>query len=287
MNCPARLGFLGIAFALSSGSARAGLEESFRKENARLLVEGYPFTEGPTWDGKDHILFTSPKTNEVIRYSLKNQTHSVFFSGEGSVSALFRRDGRLFATRGSLKRVVEIKGPDQVTTLASTYKGVPFNKPNDLWVSPRGDVYFTDPNYGRQPLSQDGEFAYLISRDGKVSRIEAKFKRPNGIVGSEDGKSLFITDAGDSKTYKFALNEDGTTGEPVLFTDIGGDGMTLDKHGNLYIAVPRQKALVVINPEGKEIARISDFGCTNVCFGPEGKVLYITRKPGLWCLKIY
>ena len=63
--------------------------------------------------------------------------------------------------------------------------------------------------------------------------------------------------------------------------------MTLDKQDNLYIAVPRQKALVVINPQDIEITRVSDFGCTNITFGKEGKILYITKSPGLWSVKLF
>lgn len=279
------LGF--IAIVLSSASVQADVKAAFRKDNLKVVVGGHEFTEGPTLDAKGNILFTSPKQNLIVRYSINDQTDTKFYQGEDPVSALFFRNGKLFATQGDLDRVIAIKSPDDFVPIASTFGGKAFNKPNDLWVSPGGHIYFTDPNYGRGPLPQGGEYAYWVTPKGKVHRIDAEFVRPNGIVGSEDGKTLFITDALDSKTYRFSLGEDGAPGEQVLFTDIGGDGMTLDSIGNLYIAVPRQKALVAVNPEGKEIARLSDFGCTNVCFGPEGKVLYITRAPGLWSLKLY
>lgn len=256
-------------------------------DNLRVVAEGHVFTEGPTLDDEGNILFTSPRQNSIIRYSIKEGSDSVFYQGDVSVSALFFRDGKLFATQGDLDRVIEIKSPKEFAPIAESFNNQPFNKPNDLWVSPSGHIYFTDPNYGRGPLPQGGEFAYWVTPEGKVHRIEAVFNRPNGIIGSEDGNSLFITDAGDSKTYRFDLSEDGEPGPQELFTEVGGDGMTLDSKGNLYIGVPRQKALVAIDPSGKEIARISDFGCTNVTFGPEGKILYITRAPGLWALPIY
>ena len=265
----------------------ADLEKNFKKENLKVVAEGHEFTEGPTLDGEGNILFTSPKQSAIVRHVIKDGTNTIFYQGEDPVSALFFRDGKLHATQGDLDRVVEIQSPEEFVPVAESFEAKPFNKPNDLWVSPSGHVYFTDPNYGRGPLPQGGEFAYWVTPEGKISRINATFNRPNGIVGSEDGKTLFITDAGDSKTYRFELGEDGTPGEQVLFTEIGGDGMTLDSFGNLYIGVPRQKALVVIDPAGKEISRISDFGCTNVCFGPEGKALYITRAPGLWSIKLY
>ena len=276
----------GISLLVFHFAQAEGLE-NFKKENLKVVVEGHTFTEGPTLDGEGNVLFTSPKQNAIVRYSIADQSHSVFYRGDDPVSALFFRDSKLYATQGTLKRISEIKSPDEFAIVADSYRDAPFNKPNDLWVSPDGHLYFTDPNYGRNPLSQDGEFAYMVSKGGKITRIDAKFNRPNGIVGSEDGRTLFITDAGDSKTYKFDLDENGSPGKQLLFTEIGGDGMTLDQHGNLYIAVPRQKALVVINPGGQEIARISEFGCTNVCVGPERKILFITKAPGLWALRLH
>lgn len=283
-----RLGRLIIGVLVgSAGLACADVVDAFKNSEPRLMAEGFEFTEGPVISQDGSVLFTVPRQNAIVSYSIGKGIHGFYYQGEHPVSALFYRNGKLFATQGALKRVIRIDSPDEFVSLAASYAGQPFNKPNDLWVSPKGHIYFTDPNYGRQPPSQDGEFAYMVNSGGEVRRIDAEFNRPNGIVGSEDGKTLFITDAGDSRTYRFLLNEEGVPGAPSLFTEIGGDGMTLDQKGNLYIAVPRQKALVVINPEGREIARVSEFGCTNVCFGPEGKVLYITRKPGLWAWEIY
>ncbi|MEM7601080.1 MAG: SMP-30/gluconolactonase/LRE family protein [Verrucomicrobiota bacterium] len=279
--------FAWTGFVFVAVSAQADPKTALKIENANLVAEGHEFTEGPTLDGEGNLLFTSPKQGSIVRYSLADESDSIFYQGEDSVSALYFRDGKLFATQGDLDRVIEIKSPKNFVPVVEAYDGKPFNKPNDLWVSPTGHIYFTDPNYGRGPLPQGGEFAYWITPKGEVTRIDATFNRPNGIVGSEDGKTLFITDAGDSKTYRFELDEDGKPGKQKLFTEIGGDGMTLDSKGNLYMGVPRQKALVAIDPDGKEIARIEEFGCTNVTFGPEGKVLYITKSPGLWALRIW
>ena len=275
-----------LSTLLSSASLSFAIE-GFERDRVKLVVEGYDFTEGPTIIADGDLLFTAPRDNKVVRYSIPEGESSVFYEGEIGPSALFFREGVLFATHGGAKQVARFNKDGELEALAEEYKGNPFNKPNDLWVSPLGIVYFTDPNYGRQPMTQDGEFAYRVSKEGKVERIDAVFQRPNGIVGSEDGKTLFITDAGASKTYRFELGEDGTPGKQVLFAEIGGDGMTLDHKGNLFLTVPRQKAIVVLNPDGKEIARISDFGCTNCCFGPEGRILYITKGPGLYALPLY
>ena len=246
----------------------------FKKENLKQLVSGYSFTEGPTFDGKN-IYFTAPRDKKIVKWSIEKQKASTFYEGENSPGALYFHNSFLFATKNGIMKTP--LNSAKLTQYVEKYNGKLFNNTNDLWASPKGFVYFTDPNYGRKPLKQEGEFAYYVNLKGEVKRINATFKRPNGIIGSKDGKKLFITDAGASKTYVFELDENGNPSEQVLFTDIGGDGMTLDSKGNLYIAVPRQKSLVVINPQGKEIARIKDFGCTNVCFGGKDmKTLFIT-----------
>ena len=70
--------------------------------------------------------------------------------------------------------------------------------------------------------------AYMRTKDAEVRRTDATFTRPNGIIGTEDGKTLFITDAGASRTWRFELGEDGVPGKSILFSEIGGDGMPLD-----------------------------------------------------------
>ena len=43
------------------------------------------------------------------------------------------------------------------------------------------------------------------------------FVRPNGIVGTPDGKRLYVADIGDKKTYLFNVEEDGKLSEKQLF----------------------------------------------------------------------
>lgn len=256
---------------------------NFKKENIKTLVDGFKFTEGPAYDGES-IYFTAPKDKKIIKWSLAKKESSVFYEGENAPGALYYHNSFLYATRNGIMRTPVNKA--SLSPVVDKYNGKFFNNTNDLWVSPKAIVYFTDPNYGRKPLKQEGEFAYYVRPKGEVQRIKATFKRPNGIVGTKDGKKLFITDAGDSKTYVFNLDANGKPSKQEIFTDIGGDGMTLDSKGNLYIAVPRQKSLVVINPQGKEIARIKDFGCTNVCFGGKDlKTLFITSG-GLYSIRM-
>ena len=51
----------------------------------------------------------------------------------------------------------------KVSVLADKYNNKKLNSPNDLWIDPKGGVYFTDPRYGnRDNLEQDGEHVYYL-----------------------------------------------------------------------------------------------------------------------------
>src|SRR5690606_27998575 len=115
------------------------------------------------------------------------------------------------------------------------------NGPNDLWIDPKGGLYFTDPFYKRpywtrteQELS--GQNVYYLSPDREVLTVAlTDLVGPNGIVGTPDGRLLYVSDFGGGKTYSFRVQADGTLTDKKLFTAMRSDGMTLDEKGNLYL----------------------------------------------------
>lgn len=172
-----------------------------------------------------------------------------------------------------------------MTVVADTYNGLRFNKPNDLWIDPKGGIYFSDPIYGKSPRYQDGEHVYYVSPDRKtILRVVDDMVRPNGLIGTIDGKVLYITDHGAKKTYRYTINEDGTLSGKSLFVEIGADGMTLDVEGNLYLT---EADVLVYDSAGNLIEKIEiPERSTNVTFGgKEGKTLYITARQSVYSIE--
>ena len=167
--------------------------------------------------------------------------------------------------------------------MADKYEGKPFNSPNDLWIDSKGGIYFTDPRYGpRDNLPQDGEHVYCLSADRtKLIRVINDMVRPNGVVGTPDGKLLYVADHGSNETYCYKINADGTLSDKKLFARQGSDGMTLDEHGNLYLTA---QAVNVYDPAGKLIQTIElPETPSNVCFGGKNKkTLFITARTSLY-----
>lgn len=68
------------------------------------------------------------------------------------------------------------------------YRGQRFNSPNDLAVRSDGSIYFTDPDYAIGPRISETRIygVYRVSPRGRVSLVDGRVNRPNGIALSPD-----------------------------------------------------------------------------------------------------
>jgi gluconolactonase len=250
------------------------------------LADGFRFTEGPAADSAGNVFFTDIPNNRIHRWSVDGQL-SVFREDSGAANGLyFDRRGNLLACEGGNGRVTSIDPQGNVTVVAETYEGKRFNRPNDLWVDPRGGVYFSDPVYGGSEVVQGGEHVYYVTPDrAQVTRVIDDMVRPNGLIGTPDGKTLYVTDHGDGKTFRYAVNDDGTLSAKSLFAPVGSDGMTIDSEGNVYLT---ERGVLVYSPAGEMIAEIEvPERPSNVCFGGrDGQTLFVTARTSLYSIQM-
>ena len=102
---------------------------------------------------------------------------------------------------------------------------------------------------------------------------------PNGVVGTPDGRKLYVNKwASDNKggTWVFDINHDGKLSNMRKFTEWGGDGMSMDEEGNVYVS--NGQGVMAFDPRGRNILRIpTGTGATNNTFaGRDEKLLFIT-----------
>lgn len=257
-----------------------------------LISSDFKFTEGPAVDAEGNVFFTDQPNNRILKWSREGGI-TIYMEDAGRSNGLyFDNEGNLLACADQNNELWRIDKHKNITVLVDDFEGKELNGPNDLWVDPKGSVYFTDPFYKRPYWTRtekeiEEENVYRLSADGRTLEIAARgFKRPNGIIGSPDGKTLYVADIGAGKTYKFAIQPDGTLSERALFVEMGSDGMTLDRKGNLYLT---GKGVTVFNPSGEKIAHIPvDEGWTaNVCFGGKNmKTLFITASKSVYTLRM-
>lgn len=246
--------------------------------------ERFQFTEGPARDAKGNVYFSDVRASLTYHWSSEGQI-TVWRRETGNANGMaFDKTGNLLVCEGGLGRVVSIDPQHQVTVVADQYRGRPFNQPNDLWIDPKGGVYFTDPIYGRAEKRQDGEYVYYVSPDRKaVHRVIDDMVRPNGLVGTPDGKRLYVSDHGARRIYLYEVASDGTLSHKRSFAPVGADGMKLDSEGNVYMA---DRGIVVYDASGKHVETIDiPEEPTNLCFaGADGRTLFITARSSVYTL---
>ncbi len=283
--CLVVMAVLVVVVAGCSAKKRSVVAEGAKLEK---LAGGFKFVEGPAVDAEGNIFFTDIFNNRIHKWSLDGKL-STFRENSGAANGLFfDKDGKLLACEGGGRRLVSIDPNGNVTVLADKYNGKQFNSLNDLWVDPKGGIYFTDPRYGsRSNMEQDGEHVYYLSpgRD-RIVRVVDDIVRPNGVIGTEDGKKLYVTDYAGGKTFEYSINEDGTLANKKLFAPEGLDGMTLDNECNVYLTT--REGVAVYNKNGERIETIEvPEKPTNVCFGGKDKrTLFITAGGSLYSVRM-
>jgi len=257
------------------------------------VAEDYIFTEGPAADRKGNVYFTDQPNNRIMKWATDG-TLSVFMEDAGRANGLyFDGDGNLIACADAKNELWLIDEDKNVKVLVDSYEGKKLNGPNDVWVHPDGGIYFTDPFYKRDYWNRtekeiESENVYYLSPDYQMLTVAATdLVRPNGIIGTSDGKTLFVADINDKKTYRYQINPDGKLSKRELFVDMGSDGMTLDAKGNLYLT--GKAGVTVFNPEGQQIEQIPvpEGWTANVCFGGKNrKTLFVTAMKSVYTMKM-
>ncbi len=257
------------------------------------LAENFSFTEGPAADRYGNVYFTDQPNNLIYKWSVDGDLSTVTQNSGRANGLYFDRKGNLLSCSDMDNEIwcFDLKG--DVMVLVDSYEGAKLNGPNDLWISPEGGVYFTDPLYKRDywlrdpAMQQDGEHVYYLSPDRKTLKcVVSDLQKPNGIIGTLDGKKLYVADIKAGKTYQYTISPDGSLCDKRLFAPMGSDGMTIDEEGNVYLT---GKGVTVFNANGELVEHIPVEAnwTANVCFGGKDRhTLFITASQYLYCIRL-
>jgi gluconolactonase len=252
---------------------------------------GYSFTEGPSVSPDGRVFFTDQPNDKIDVWSEDGTITTFMQPCDRSNGTYFNKKGELVACADLHNRLVAITMDKQMRTLAENFNGQPLNAPNDLWIAPNGGIYMSDPYYhrdywepGRKEV-QDKRGVYYMNPEGKVIRVIDDYKQPNGLIGTPDGKTLYVSDINDGKIWKYDIQADGTLANKTFFAPEGSDGMSIDNQGNVYLT---NKTVSVFDKNGKKIASIEvPETPSNVCFGGKKRnILFITARTSVYTLKM-
>jgi gluconolactonase len=257
----------------------------------KLSVFMHPagYANGMQFDAKGNLIACADERNELWEISL-TKTETVPYPEPLNPAVGEKSPGG------------KITLPAHRVIMGGRYEGKLLGGPNDLWIRPDGGIYFTDPFYARswwtpgRKQEQELKTVYFLSPDRKtLTRVLADFKStkgvpgtPNGIIGTPDGRILYVSDISGGETWSFDVQPDGSLTDKKLVCPFGSDGMTLDDRGNLYLSVGSKPpgVTVVSTKTGQQIGFIPvPEQPANMCFGgADHQTLYITARTGFYCI---
>jgi gluconolactonase len=227
------------------------------------------------------LLFAQEQTNKIIKLDRNNKASDYLTTPHGPGAITFGPKDRILVVErtctdpgghdgikpADCKEATDVAAltPER-KVLASSVDGKGLGRVNDLVASKRGDVYFTSGGL------------FHMSPEGKVTEAGEKL-RTNGINLSPDQKTLYVTNG--AEVDAFDVEPDGSLKNQRAFGKLegGGDGMTVDAAGRLYVTTPggNNPGVTVLAPDGKTLGVIpTPRAPISVAFsGPDKKTLYV------------
>ena len=274
-------------------------ENKVNPPKAKLLWKGGKFTEGPSVSSDGSVYFSDVGANSIYKYNPKTTKVTNIRPSSGRANGIiFDHMERLIACEGAntegRRRISITKKDGSIITLTDNWKGKRLNSPNDLAINKKNKlIYFTDPRYvGNEKRELDFEGIFMVDLNGKTSLATKDIKKPNGILVSEDGKTIYVADHeitpnGSRKLLSFSIEKNGELSNKKVLHDFeeerGIDGMALSPKGDIYATAGSGKhaGIYVFSHEGDLLSFIPIPGDpTNCTFGRGKKqwALYVTAQ---------
>jgi len=201
--------------------------------------------DGILTDNDGSLLLAQNDNGAIVKLDKDGKISTVYKDLNTSGALSRNTKGALFAVERGLHNTVRQLAP-QNRVLANTFNGDPLDclggVINDLTADSKGGVYFT--------------FGGLFYADpkGVVTRYGENL-RTNGVVLSPDEKVVYVTNG--NSVAAFDVQADGSLTNQRVFVTLpsgGGDGMTIDAQGRLYITAGPN--VHVAAPDGKLLGSI-------------------------------
>lgn len=254
----------------------------------QLLSDSFSFTEGPIADAEGNVYFTDIPANRIHIWTLSGELKTFRENTNATNGLFFDSRWQLYGAEGGTGRITRMDASGHAETVTEQFNGVPFNSPNDLWLDSEGGIYFTDPRYGDESNNpQPGYYVYYLAPGEAQARLLIDdLVKPNGIIGTGDGSTLYVADHMGNQTFAYTITAPGQISNKRRIAAQGSDGMALDEHGNLYLTGGRN--ITVYSPDGEQLQSIIfPQAPANMTFGGSDRdVLFVTARTGLYSLQM-
>jgi gluconolactonase len=276
-----------VKWILWLGCAAVALPQSVQVEK---IAGGFGFLEGPVWSRENFLVFSDLARNKMLKLSPGEGRADLRTDSAGANGNTYDASGKLYTCEGRGRRVVREDKKGRVEVLADRWQGKRLNAPSDIVVRKDGEIYFTDPAFGREQDTRELDFygVYRISRKGALEVVAKPKGRPHGIALAPSGRILYVTNADERNVRAYDLDKNGAaSNERVLIDGIAGvpGGIRTSEEGNLFIAA---KGILLYSPQGKLLSTYSIPETPSNCAFGDGDLhgLYITARTSLYRIRL-
>jgi sugar lactone lactonase YvrE len=269
-------------------------------EGAQLqrIASGFYNISGGAIDGSGNIYFVDAKWQTIYRWSIADrQLSKVSDNPLDPVQLAFDKTGNLivvsYAGKGTAYSLKPGSTTDEITLLRAEQSiprpGLTPILPVNFW---RNENDFTDAiplKKAYQLVSLDGSTFIPVGKDFVNGELYYGAKihdvlRTFGLAPVRQGRTFYLTDESEQKTYSANVQADGSITNLKLFEEVGGESVVADEQGNVYIAAGQ---IFVYDASGKFIETIEiPERPTQLLFGGnDGKMLFITARSSLYAMQ--
>jgi len=264
----------------------------------KKLAGGFFNISGGAVDKAGNFYFVDAKWQTIYRWSVANQQLSkVRDNPLDPVQLAFDRAGNLivisYAGSGTVYSFDPNAKSPEVTILkaqpAVSRPGCTAILPVDVW---RNENDFEQAIPVRKPyqfVSLDGTTFIPAGDDFVSGQLYYGSKihdvlRAFGLAPVTPGKTFYISNEEGQKTYSAIVDSDGSMKDLKLFQDVGGESVTTDQAGNVYIAAGQ---IFVYDSAGKylETIEVPERPSQLLFGGPDGKTLFIAARSSLYAVQ--
>ena len=264
----------------------------------KKLADGFLNIAGATVDDNGDVYFADAREDRIYKWSNeKKQAEAVRDIPQQPVQLAFDKAGNLMVVAYNGNGTVLAFNPkikdSEIVSLkpqpAESRPGMTAVLPVNRWM---GDSAFMQDSTMQKPshyISPDETTFIPAGKDFTSGATRwgtklADLLRAFGMAPAIAGKPFYVTNEAELKTWSLKVGPDGTLSEPKLFAQEGGENITVDEKGNVYIAAGQ---IFVFDPSGKQIDTIEvPQRPTCLVFGSKDrKTLFITARSSLYSVR--
>lgn len=261
------------------------------------LGTGFDFTEGPIWNHVErHLTFSDMPGDHIRRWTADGGITTIRKPCNKANGNAYDRSGRIVTCEHATSRVTRTETDGSIIVLASHYQGKELNSPNDVVVKSSGDIYFTDPTYGRleyfgvpRDAELDFQGVYRIDNDGdSLTLLADDFMQPNGLCFSPDETCMYVNDTEAGHIRVFDVTDDGSLSGGDIWADVVGegngapDGLKVDANSNVYCTGPGGIHVFSDDATSLGIIKVPEVAA-NFCWGDDDMMsIFITASTSLY-----